>query len=235
MQTKLFSKRTNLFLLTVLAGLTLLLATWANNAHAAPASSAAAATSELSDAEVADLLFMREEEKLAHDVYLALYDQWGVNVFQNIAASEQTHSDTILYLIDTYDLVDPVGDNAPGVFVNQDLQALYTQLVIEGGQSLADALRVGAAIEEIDILDLDAALARTDHADILVVYQNLRAGSENHLRAFVNTLQRLTGQIYTPQYMDPIDYADIINGTSSQGNGQGRRGGGNGNGRGYNN
>lgn len=31
-------------------------------------------TGELSDAEIEDLLFMREEEKLARDVYLTLYD-----------------------------------------------------------------------------------------------------------------------------------------------------------------
>lgn len=240
MQTKRFTKRTNLFLLPALLGLTLLLTTWVNHVNAAPAVSVTVVTSDLSETEVADLLYMREEEKLAHDVYLAMYDQWGVNVFQNIAASEQTHTDAIMYLLDRYSLVDPVGDNAPGVFVNQDLQTLYDQLVEQGSQSLADALRVGAAIEEIDILDLDATIARTDHADIVLVYQNLSAGSENHLRAFVTTLERQTGQIYVPQYMEPADYAAIIDAAPSQGNGQGRRGnnnwqGGKGNGRSLNN
>ena len=32
--------------------------------------------------------------------------------------------------------------------------------------------------------DLDEAIARTDRGDIIAVYQRLRQGSENHLRAF---------------------------------------------------
>ena len=194
---------------------------------------AVAATSGLSDAEIADLLFMREEEKLAHDVYLALYDVWGMNVFQNIAASEQTHTDAVLGLLDNYGLVDPVGDNTLGVFVNADLQALYDQLVASGSQSLVDALNVGTAVEEIDILDLDEAIARTSQADIIQVYQSLRAGSENHLRAFVGTLERQTGTAFQPQYLIPEAYAAIIDGTQSQGNGN-AGGNGKGNGRGGN-
>lgn len=203
-----------------------------------------AASGSLSDSEIADLLFMREEEKLARDVYLALYDVWGMNVFQNIAASEQTHTDSVLALLNTYGLTDPVGDNTRGVFVDPDLQALYDQLVASGSQSLAAALRVGAAIEEIDILDLDEAIAQTSQADIVQVYQSLRAGSENHLRAFVSSLEQQTGETYQPQYLSPEAYAAIISGSQSQGNGSsggngnggnGRVGNGNGNGRGGNN
>ncbi len=193
----------------------------------------AASVDGLSDSKIADLMYMREEEKLARDVYIALYDVWGMNVFQNIAASEQTHTDSVLGLLNSYGLTDPVGNNAPGVFVNPDLQALYDQLVASGSQSLADALRVGAAIEEIDILDLDEAIAQTSQAAIAQVYQSLRAGSENHLRSFVNTLERQTGETYQPQYLSPELYAAIINGTQSQGNGNGGNGnGGNGKGNG---
>ncbi|MCB9419080.1 MAG: DUF2202 domain-containing protein [Ardenticatenaceae bacterium] len=189
----------------------------------------------LSDSEIADLLFMREEEKLAHDVYIALYSIWGMNLFQNIAASEQTHTDSVLALLNTYGLTDPVGSNPAGVFVNADLQALYDQLVASGSQSLADALRVGAAIEEIDILDLDKAIAETGQADIVQVYQSLRAGSENHLRAFVSTLERQTGETYQPQYLSLEAYAAIISGTQSQGNGSAGGNGNGGNGRGSSN
>mgnify|MGYP003589105545 CR=1 FL=1 len=45
----------------------------------------------LSDAEKKGLLLMREEEKLARDLYLALYDKWGTRAFSNIAQSEQHH------------------------------------------------------------------------------------------------------------------------------------------------
>jgi hypothetical protein len=195
------------------------------------APAAAMSTDGLTDDEIADLLFMREEEKLARDVYLALYDVWGMNVFQNIAASEQTHTDSVLGLLTTYGLTDPVGDNAPGVFANADLQALYNDLVATGSQSLADALRVGAAIEEIDILDLDEAIARTQPADIIQVYQSLRAGSENHLRAFTSTLEQQTGETYQPQYLAAELYDAILSGTQSQGNGNAGSNGNGGNGK----
>ena len=54
----------------------------------------------ISDEEATGLIFMREEEKLARDVYLTLYDVWETAVFDNIASSEQTHMDAVLMLID---------------------------------------------------------------------------------------------------------------------------------------
>ena len=40
---------------------------------------------DLSDAEILGLQFMREEEKLARDVYVSLYEQWGLMPFKNIS------------------------------------------------------------------------------------------------------------------------------------------------------
>jgi hypothetical protein len=193
-------------------------------------------TGELSDAEIEDLLFMREEEKLARDVYLTLYDQWGLPLFQNIASSEQTHTDAIKTLIDRYGLEDPVMSDDIGVFTNPDLQILYNDLIDLGGQSLVDALGVGAVIEEIDILDLLEALDHTDKADIVRVYENLLSGSENHLRAFVRTLVRQNGEIYQPQYLSQDMFDTIINSAPANGGGygggvgSGNGGGGQGNG-----
>jgi hypothetical protein len=186
---------------------------------------ARAVSGNLSDAEQEDLIFMREEEKLARDVYLTLYDQWGLRIFQNIAASEQNHTDSIKSLLDRYGLADPATGNDMGEFANPDLQALYDQLTADGSQSVVAALRVGAVIEEIDILDLLEAIAHTDRADIIRVYGNLARGSENHLRAFVSTLERQSGEIYQPQYLDQEAYEAIINSSPDNGGG---KGGGNG-------
>jgi hypothetical protein len=142
----------------------------------------------LNEAEAAGILFMREEEKLAQDVYLTLYDSWGLAIFQNIARSEATHMAAMKTLIDRYGLEDPAATEI-GVFTDPALQQLYDQLVAQGNQSFADALRVGAAIEEIDILDLQEHLAETEHADIQIIYNSLLKGSRNHLRAFTTTLQ----------------------------------------------
>ncbi len=177
----------------------------------------------LSDEEAEGLTYMREEEKLARDVYLTLYDTWGEAVFSNIARSEQQHTDAVKYLLDLYDVPDPVVDDSVGLFTNPDLQALYEQLVEQGQQSLEAALQVGATIEEIDILDLEAWMEKTDNANILTVFQNLERGSDNHLRAFVGQLEAISGETYEPQYLSQEQYDEIIGGTI--GYGYGHRGG----------
>jgi len=182
----------------------------------------------LSDAEAAGLVFMREEEKLAYDIYMDLYAQWGTPLFQNIANSEWTHTQSVKTLLDRYGLPDPSAGLAEGQFNNPELQALYDQLIQQGSQSLEDAFKVGAAIEEIDILDLQERLDAADEPDILQVYGNLLAGSENHLRAFVSQLENRSGSSYQPQYLSAGAYAQIIagqpgyrGGAGSGGQGQG--------------
>jgi len=182
--------------------------------------------SDLSVEETAALLYMREEEKLALDVYNFLYATWGQQTFQNIAASEQKHTDEIKLLLDKYGLADPA--LASGQFTDTTLQALYTQLTTQGALSLADALKVGAAIEEIDILDLQTRLAQTDNADLQLVFTNLMNGSYSHLQAFTGVLLTQTGETYQPQYLTADQYQTII--ASSVGNGNGNGNGGQGNG-----
>lgn len=85
-------------------------------------------------------------------------------------------------------------------FTNPDLKALYTTLLESGSITLIDGLRVGATIEEIDIIDIQNAIELTSHIDVITVYQNLQEGSKNHLRAYVKSLEVL-GVTYTPQHI----------------------------------
>ncbi|MCB2223211.1 MAG: DUF2202 domain-containing protein [Actinobacteria bacterium] len=191
----------------------------------APAAEAIAlADGELTDAEAEGLVFMREEEKLARDVYLAMYELWGLPVFDNIASAEQQHTDAVLGLIEAYGLDDPVADDTPGVFTNPDLAALYETLVARGSASLVDALTVGALIEDLDIADLRSWLERTDDPAVERVYSSLLAGSENHLRAFVGQLEE-RGSGYEPTYLTPDDVEGIMAAGGSGGPGGGGRGG----------
>ena len=144
-------------------------------------------TTPLSATEQASLLYMREEEKLARDVYNAFYARYGLRVFSNIAASEQAHMDAVLTLLNRYGLADPAAA-APGVFNNDDLQALYDDLIDQGNASLTAALQAAVLIEETDIADLQDGLALTSHADLRAVYNNLLRASQNHLRAFSRQL-----------------------------------------------
>jgi len=140
----------------------------------------------LTPADEAGLLFMREEEKLARDVYLVLFDKWGLRVFANIAQSEQRHMDAVLYLLGKYGLDDPARD--PGVFQDPDLQILYDELVAKGETSLVDAIEVGVLIELTDIEDIETLIKQTKKKDIIQVYSNLLDGSNSHLDAFESHL-----------------------------------------------
>lgn len=155
------------------------------------------------------LLFMAEEEKLAGDVYSSLNEVWNLRVFDNIGRAEQTHQAAVETLLERYSLAVPA--KPAGEFSNETLQSLYNDLVSRGEASLEEALRVGAAIEEIDILDLQERMAQTDREDILLVYSNLKRGSENHLRAFVNNLER-RGIQYSPEHLSQEEYDEIISG-----------------------
>lgn len=161
---------------------------------------------ELTASEREDLLYMAEEEKLASDVYSALNDKWNLRVFDNIGRAERTHEASVQTLLARYSLSDPT--LADGEFSNETLQDLYYDLVSRGNTSIEEALEVGAAVEEIDILDLNESMSRTGREDLLLVYGNLRRGSENHLRAFVNNLER-RGVEYSPQYL-PLEEYDAI-------------------------
>lgn len=181
----------------------------------------------LTSAEIEDLLYMREEEKLAHDVYVTLYEKWQQNAFLNISKSEQTHTDSIGTLIEAYRLDDPYKSGV-GEFKNDDLKNLYAQLVERGSKSLSEALTVGALIEDLDIVDLEKALDRTDNSAIETVYNNLQKGSRNHLRSFTSLLANY-GVKYVPQYLNQEEYESIINSPRETG---AQNGGGNG-GRGW--
>jgi hypothetical protein len=147
----------------------------------------------LSTAEEEHLMLLREEEKLARDAYQVLYANWGVRIFNNIAASEQRHFDAVGILIERYGLTHPAQPTA-GVFTNLDLQQLYNDLIAKGNVSLLDALQVGVAIEEKDIEDLKAAMAITDNRDVLRVYSNLLDGSLNHLSAFESHMETISSK-----------------------------------------
>jgi len=172
-------------ILTVLAGITI-----ANlNGQQQRGSRPLPAAVQLTEAEEQHILYMREEEKLARDVYLTLYELWDAEIFVNISESEQRHVDAIKRLITRYDLVDLVVNDAIGEFANQDFADLYDELVEIGEISLEEALKVGVRIEELDIADLDQALQETSMRSVRRVFQNLLNGSYKHLDAFQRTIE----------------------------------------------
>ncbi len=169
------------------------------------------------------ILLMREEEKLARDVYLTLYDKYQVQVFSNIANSEQRHMDSILNLIDKYNLTDPISNDEVGVFSNQEYQDLYNQLVEQGSSSEIEALKVGASIEDLDIKDLDEWINKSNNDDFIATFKNLEKGSRNHMRSFIGTLDNYR-ENYNPQFISEEYYNEIISSDMERGMMYGRNG-----------
>ena len=145
-------------------------------------------TYELSQEERDGLIHMRIEEKLARDVYIVMGELWNHKVFLNIQLSEQKHMEAVKCKLDKYNVPDPLTTDSVGVFPDPVFQQLYDQYIQQGSQSLNEALLVGKAIEELDIADLTFQLTFVDNPDIIRVYQNLKAASENHLAAFLRCL-----------------------------------------------
>ena len=132
----------------------------------------------LTSDEISTMLFVREEEKLARDVYLSLYERWQLSVFQTIALqSEQKHMDKMQSLLKAANLTDPVVDNTVGAFTSPEILQLYTDLLARGSSSADAALQVGAYIEEYDIVDIKAAIdeatAGSNQAVHAIIYAHL--------------------------------------------------------------
>lgn len=163
----------------------------------------------LDEAQIRHLQFVREEEKMARDVYHVLYEKWGNPVFATIEASEQAHMDALANLLCFYGIDDPVASDEVGAFSNADLAQLFEDLTNWGSQSEIDALLAGGFIEEIDILDIWAAFAETDEERIQNVYQNLYEGSYNHLHAFVRHYELLSPTAYEPQQLSKTEF-DLV-------------------------
>lgn len=180
--------------------------------------------STLTEDEKTGLLLMREEEKLAHDVYVTLYEKWGVNIFKNISESEKTHTEAVLGLLSKYNIEDPVKsewvENGVWVFKSKELQDLYNSLVEKGKTSLVDALVVWITVEDLDISDILKIKSETKNEDILWVYENLERWSRNHLRAFYKNIKK-EGWEYSAKYIDQEYFDSIIDSEQERGNGNG--------------
>lgn len=200
--------------------------------------SALITTSDLTDSELASILKMKEEEKLARDVYALLAQKWGSQVFTNISAAENNHLNAIVLLLTNYGSTETAIGEA-GVFADAAVQKLYNELVAKAIVSLEEAYKTGALIEEMDIKDLTEELSTTNNENVTLVFENLLKGSRNHLRAFNRQLSTL-GIVYTPVYISQADYDLIVSSAmekgrqyrmNGQGNGMGKGKGGKGKGK----
>ncbi|HOT13384.1 MAG TPA: DUF2202 domain-containing protein [Bacteroidales bacterium] len=187
-------------------------------------------TAALTETELASLVKIKDEEKLARDVYAALYQKWASPVFSRITNAENNHLSAINLLLAYYGSSDTLIGEV-GVFTNAEVQALYNNLVSAGSTTIEDAYKTGALIEEMDINDLQNVIATTSNANITMVMENLERGSRNHLRAFNKQLVTL-GITYVPTYISQSAYDQIVNSSIEKGKNYMMQGNGKGHGKG---
>lgn len=162
----------------------------------------------LGENELQILLHMKEEEKLARDVYTFLSQKWGVPIFSRISGAETTHMNAVIFLLQNYGS-EYTQTGEAGIFTNTEFQELYKSLTERGTASFKEALLVGALIEDMDIKDLSESIDKVTDENIILVFENLMKGSRNHLRAFNRQLVAL-GVTYTPEYISQEDFDLIV-------------------------
>ncbi len=164
-----------------------------------------------------DYFFLLQEEKMERDVYRALYVKWEKSIFDHISASEQRHYDRITGLLieKGLEIPDELQALKEGAFAHPELQSLYNDLTARGNQSLEEAFRVGALIEETDIQDLMEVIAELEEGNDKAVFEDLLGASHNHLRAFVKNLGKI-GVTYFPVLLDTNTYEAIKEGEHYQ-------------------
>ncbi len=174
-----------------------------------------AGSATLTDTLAASLIKIREEEKLARDVYAVVGRTWNNQVFQRISTAENNHLTAVITLMRSAGLTDTALE-AEGIFTGSGMQAMYDSLVSQGEASFQEACQAGARIEEMDINDLSRALLNTSDSNATLVLENLLRGSRNHLRAFNRQLAAL-GYTYTPVYISQDEFDQIVNSPMEQG------------------
>lgn len=165
---------------------------------------------ELSNDEINAILQMREEEKLARDVYDVAGSLWTGNIFANISGAESKHMTAVWALIEKYDLQDPITTDVAGQFSSSAIQAAYDAILPDFQASKQSAILKGSYVEEMDIYDLRELKKLVDNTDILLIFDNLERGSRNHLRGFYEQ-QQILGVTYTPQFITQAEYDQIVN------------------------
>ena len=196
----------------------------------------------LTDEQKYAIAYMWNDEKMAHDLYLALYNKFpNQNVLYNIATkAESTHELTVENLAQAYDINITNYQNGYGEHYSQNdldkygageffipaVQQTYDTLYNQGSKSEIDALKVGCMVEVVDVDDLNKYLdVVKDKPDIVNAFENLRSGSYNHYWAFDTALKNLGVSngccSLGDEYCKTPEEFPTNNGNENKGNGNG--------------
>ena len=179
------------------------------------------------------LVFMREEEKLARDVYIRLSTMYPDHpIFGKIDDSEQRHTNAVRAMLKKYGLDDPNTNDNVGVYTGEDYGWYFSEkfelLVERASISELEALYVGAFIEELDMMDIkqcprvivdtdngiddvtECGMIYTDNADVANLHASLLEGSDSHLVSYVRNIEKYIGRGNYQAQVLPQEQVDQI-------------------------
>ncbi len=126
------------------------------------------------------LKYALEDEYLARAEYELIINEYGSQrPFSNIIKAEEYHISLIKPLFEKYDF-----------YLAEDSSEEYVVLP----ESIAAAFQTGIDAEIANIEMYDRFLEEDLPEDVRTVFEELKRGSENHLRAFKNGLERNNGR-----------------------------------------
>ncbi len=162
---------------------------------------------QITETEAGDLQLLREEEKLARDLFRDWSDR--SELFGAVAHSKQLHFEIVGALLQRHQVTDRTL-GGEGLYVFPQLQTLHQELLARGGSTELEALAAGAELHERDLVGLEEAAGRSQLEDVRASLAEIQRGARNHLRGCVEELA-LQGVDYAPRLLSPEAFAAIIN------------------------
>jgi hypothetical protein len=139
------------------------------------------------------LAYMYDEERLAQEVYLAIYEKQPLQQLSKIASkAEGRHIEEVKRLAQHYGVPTPY--QQAGRYATSHIQSLYNKLYAKGIRSKKDALEVGCIVEVVDVDDLNNYISEAERfnaKDVVQSYNFLRKGSYNHYWSFDRGLKQI--------------------------------------------
>lgn len=156
------------------------------------------------------VLYLLEQEKLAHDVYRSLDTMWVTDIFNRVANEEYQHVGKLSAVAAEFMINVPnhFNEYPMGQFIDTKLRRLYGELMAAANFSLEDAYRACAALEERKMYDLKVALKEPNFELENLTYKALLLGSEDNFKVFVRALNELNAA-YTPVLLSPAEYETL--------------------------
>lgn len=167
-------------------------------------------TDSLSADEIEFQFALREDEKMARDLYTVFAAKYSTAPqIDRIAAAENSHIACVEAVLDYYEISYPAMTAAAGLFEDAKRQAIYNELADKSG-TLLEVYATMAAVEEESVSAYKSVQSEITNENIALVITNMIKASSNHLKAAVCQIIA-GGGTYTPLYLSAEEFGTIVN------------------------